>query len=681
LQTGMIVNGTVTSVDKRFGVFFDIGAEKQALCYTNQLDKSLDQYKEGDTVTDLRIFKLNKEKGQVEVTTRSLSSTLKVGDKLEGTVATITKGGVFFDAGYASDVLATKQMLSKPIEDYTRGEVADLIVMNVTGDRVTVSTKSEEEIGTPLAKLVRGAEVTGKVVSVNAGMGVFVDIGAEKEALWRIRGLGASEEYKPGTEVTGLIISKLDLDTQTLEVASPESMPSASNSLSTLKVGQTVTGTVSRAMDFGVFVDIGAERDALYAINQLEKPASEYRPGDVIEGLKVTEVDTKRQRLAVSMKKCATYFAVGDTVDGKVTKTMTFGVFIDIGASVEAMAPARSLNKEPGEYAKGEELSGLKISQLDVTNNRISVALVEGDAGSGKDRLTLPDLNVGDKIKAIVRSPREYGVFVDIGLGRKDALLPMAMMGEETPDAFKPNDEIEVYIADVNEESDRVTVSLIKITDQMKSRSSNQRSAAARGSGYIPEGMQIPDRRMHARLMGDHRWLSSDLPPWDEWLKKYPQVFKVPEKEIELPIFSKGTNGFHGYLEVMPAHKVYIEVPKHLRKDDAAEPQIPHENDIEDKPMWGWDTGIKPEIHIKYRQCPLNDPNWVANPKMAATSDGTPTPAMSFREVASQMRPWIPDYIRKEMQEKAEAEAAALEKEKAEGDGGDDAGEDDAGEE
>lgn len=32
----------------------------------------------------------------------------------------------------------------------------------------------------------------------------------------------------------------------------------------TLKVGQEVSGKVTRTQPFGVFVDIGAERDALY---------------------------------------------------------------------------------------------------------------------------------------------------------------------------------------------------------------------------------------------------------------------------------------------------------------------------------------------------------------------------------------------------------------------------------
>merc|ERR1711879_214807 len=119
----------------------------------------------------------------------------------------------------------------------------------------------------------------------------------------------------------------------------------------------------------------------------------------------------------------------------------------------------------------------------------------------------------------------------------------------------------------------------------------------------------------------------------------------IPDEEIEIPLFENGF-GFAGAVEVMPAHKVRIPVPPHLRKEDAEPPQVVTGVDLEDLPMWGWDTGIKPEIHIKYRQPPLNDPNWtfVKNPK----SDGTPTPAMSWKEVVSQMKPWTPDYVKEE---------------------------------
>jgi len=654
LKVGETVDGIVATVNEKFGVFFDIGTERNALCYTNQLNKSLDEYKEGDKVTGLTIFKVNKEEAQVSLTQRSLASNLKVGDKLEGEVISITKVGVFFDAGFANDILATENMLSKPIDDYTRGEVADLIVMNVSGDRVTVSTKSEEEIGTPLGKLLRGSEVTAKVVSVNESMGIFLDIGAAKDALWRIRGLDLPkpiEEYKKGEEVTGLIITKIDQATGILEVGSLSmSLPASSSaSLSSLEVGMSVKGTVSRSMDFGVFVDIGAERDALYAVSQLEKNVGEYKPGDVLEGLKITEVDTTRQRLAVSTKKCASDFSEGDSIDGKVTKVMPFGLFVDIGASVEALAPSGLIEKEPGEYTVGEELPGLKISQLDAKKNKISVMQKDGRAGAGG--LSMADLKVGSKVKAVVRNVREFGLFVDIGLGRKDALLPVNLLGEKTTASFQPNDELEVFIAEVDSQNDRVAVSLIEVTAGMRSSS----RSVSKSAGNIPKGYRIPDFNKLAERLGDERFLSEGgCPPYDEWMAKYPGLWRFPEQEVDNAMCDRGI-GYSGHFETTPAQKVYLTIPEHLRKHDAGEAYIPEREAIEDLPMIGWDVGIKPEIHVKYRAPPLNDPNWIYM-KQEMKTDGVPTTPMTFAEVRAQMPPFVSKYDKKSDDEDAEAD-------------------------
>ncbi|CAK8998089.1 unnamed protein product, partial [Durusdinium trenchii] len=50
-----------------YGVFFDIGGERDALCFTAQLDDELSNYKEGQKVQGLRIAKIDGEK--IEVTT------------------------------------------------------------------------------------------------------------------------------------------------------------------------------------------------------------------------------------------------------------------------------------------------------------------------------------------------------------------------------------------------------------------------------------------------------------------------------------------------------------------------------------------------------------------------------------------------------------------------------------
>eukprot|EP00438_Fugacium_kawagutii_P035967 Skav233260 [mRNA] locus=scaffold2371:104531:106828:- [translate_table: standard] len=78
----------------QYGVFFNIGLGRDALCFTNQLDKELGAYK-----------------ARCSFAAEDLSEA-KVGQKVQGIVMTTIKAGIFFDAGFSSDVLAPPQLLS-----------------------------------------------------------------------------------------------------------------------------------------------------------------------------------------------------------------------------------------------------------------------------------------------------------------------------------------------------------------------------------------------------------------------------------------------------------------------------------------------------------------------------------------------------------------------------------------
>lgn len=74
-----------------------------------------------------------------------------------------------------------------------------------------------------------------------------------------------------------------------------------------LKAGMMLTGTVRNVADFGAFVDIGVHQDGLVHISQLsdkfvKNPLDIIKVGDVVE-VRVLEVDEKRGRISLSMKK------------------------------------------------------------------------------------------------------------------------------------------------------------------------------------------------------------------------------------------------------------------------------------------------------------------------------------------------------------------------------------------
>jgi uncharacterized protein len=74
-----------------------------------------------------------------------------------------------------------------------------------------------------------------------------------------------------------------------------------------LKPGLMLEGTVTNVANFGAFIDIGVHQDGLVHVSQLadhfvKDPSALVKVGDVVK-VRVVEVDLKRKRIALSMRK------------------------------------------------------------------------------------------------------------------------------------------------------------------------------------------------------------------------------------------------------------------------------------------------------------------------------------------------------------------------------------------
>jgi len=355
----------------------------------------------------------------------------------------------------------------------------------------------------------------------------------------------------------------------------------------------------------------------------LDKPASEYTEGETVTGLRITQSDPAQSRLAVSFKKSAADFTPGAQVTGTITKIMNFGVFLDIGASIEALAPASLLAKEPSEYTQGEELTDLSISQVDVKNNKISVAQA-GATGKSSGKLTINDLKVGQEIEGTVKGSKEYGVFMDIGLYRKDALLPTSLFGDAKMEDFIKDRKMTVYVSAVDRKQDRVTLSV----DDPSTMAAAMNFNPMDNGGDIPFGFMLPDAKRWEAMNGPFTlspvMSGNRLGPIEagepvnmfDWEKRHPGFIEIEkEQPLEMYYFAEGKGGFSGVDMMQQSAVCYIPIPLHLRKPDAGPAEIPAHS-FDDYPL-SYDYGIKPEIHVKYRQPPFNDPNWTYRPPSA----------------------------------------------------------------
>jgi len=156
-----------------------------------------------------------------------------------------------------------------------------------------------------------GMRCKGRVRNV-VDFGAFVDVGVGRDGLAHISTLkraGIDKTVKVGDTIE-VQVRRVDLDNNRISLTIPgaevEREDGDKTSLRDLEIGATVEGTVKRLVDFGAFVDIGAQTDGLLHISQL--PGGFVRhPGDVVKvgdevKVRILEVDNAKRRISLSMK-------------------------------------------------------------------------------------------------------------------------------------------------------------------------------------------------------------------------------------------------------------------------------------------------------------------------------------------------------------------------------------------
>ena len=109
-----------------------------------------------------------------------------------------------------------------------------------------------------------------------------------------------------------------------------------------------VEGKISNIVDFGAFVDLEGI-DGLIHISELSwshvnHPSEVVSIGDTVR-VKVLDIDRDRQRISLGLKqtqedpwqKVLNEYKEGDVVEGKVTKIVAFGAFVQILPGVEGL--------------------------------------------------------------------------------------------------------------------------------------------------------------------------------------------------------------------------------------------------------------------------------------------------------------------------------------------------------
>jgi ribosomal protein S1 len=137
--------------------------------------------------------------------------------------------------------------------------------------------------------------------------GAFVDFGAEKDGLVHISQISeetvsrVADVLHEGDEVT-VWVRQVDPEQGRIALTMIEP---PERTIKELEPEQVLTGTVTKLVPYGAFVDIGVEREGLIHISEMSdgfvgKPSDVMQVGDEIE-VRVVKVNQKRRRIELSL--------------------------------------------------------------------------------------------------------------------------------------------------------------------------------------------------------------------------------------------------------------------------------------------------------------------------------------------------------------------------------------------
>jgi small subunit ribosomal protein S1 len=212
-------------------------------------------------------------------------------------------------------------------------------------------------------ELKEGDTVTGTVRSL-ADYGAFIDLGGV-DGLLHVGEISWSRVNKPadvltvGDHITAKVL-KVDPDKRRISLGMKQLQTHPWDAVpGKYSIGDRVTGTVSRVMEFGAFVELEPGIEGLIHISEMSwgkklRIASDIvKPNETVDVI-ILGINPAERRIALGLKQALgdpwsevpSKFPVGSVVEGPVTKIMKFGAFIQLEEGIDGMVHVSDISAE-----------------------------------------------------------------------------------------------------------------------------------------------------------------------------------------------------------------------------------------------------------------------------------------------------------------------------------------------
>jgi len=333
------------------------------------------------------------------------------GEVVHGTVVRVDKDEVLVDIGYKSEGVIPVAELSirrsvNPSDEVALGDEIDALVLTKEdAEGRLILSKKRARFELAWKNIERAAEsgepVDGRVIEVVKG-GLILDLGVRgflPASLVDIRRVQDLDEFL-GQELKCKVIelnrSRNNVVLSRRAVLEEERKEQRQQILDKLQPGDVVEGQISNIVDFGAFVDLDG-MDGLIHISELSwshvnHPSEVLEIGQTVQ-VKVLDIDRDRQRISLGLKQTQNdpwqqvldSYGEGNVVEGRVTKVVTFGAFVEILPGVEGLVHISELAEHhvenPREVVAQGQAVNVKIIEIDGERRRLSLSLKRVEEG------------------------------------------------------------------------------------------------------------------------------------------------------------------------------------------------------------------------------------------------------------------------------------------------------------
>lgn len=445
-ESGTPVQGTVIAKVKG-GLSVDIGVK--AFLPGSQIDlrptRYLDKYI-GKTM-EFKVIKFNKKRGNIVLSRRAILQEergkmrneileqIQEGMIVKGIVKNITDYGAFIDLGGIDGLLHITDMswgrVKHPSNLLNMGDEIEVKILKFDAEKERVSLGLKQVQPNPWEqakeKYQPGTKVSGEIVSVK-DYGVFIELSDGIEGLihvsemsWTGKIKNPAKHFNAGETVEAQVLD-VDVENKRISLGLKQLQDNPWNDIEAkYPVGTKVKGKVKSVVDFGVFVDLGEEVDALIHVSDISwtkknlNLAEGFKEGQDIEAM-VISVDKENAKFCLGIKqleedpwkKIEERLPVGTIIQAEVVRVTDFGAFVELETGIEGLIHISELSEDRVEKPsdvinKGDTPKAMVIS-LDKDAKKIALSIkaavhAEETGAGGYKPSTVQSATLADKLK------------------------------------------------------------------------------------------------------------------------------------------------------------------------------------------------------------------------------------------------------------------------------------------